>query len=69
VSDRARLYFRVIERSDGLWACRTGRQELDAHPNLGAAIEHMIGVAGEHRPSKVFIHHLDGRVVSETTLD
>ena len=31
-------FFRVIELADGRWACRHGRVEYDAHPELRHAI-------------------------------
>jgi hypothetical protein len=55
-------FFRVIERDDGRWACRHGRQEFDAHPLLDEAIEHIKALAARQRPAQLFLHRLDGTV-------
>jgi hypothetical protein len=61
-------FFRVIEQGDGSWMCSRGREEFDFHAQLDDAIEHITGIASEHSPSEVFVHHLDGRVRSVATL-
>ena len=62
-------FFRVIEHEDGSWSCRRGREDFDFHAELDDAIEHTTGIASEHPPSQVFVHHLDGRVQTIATLD
>ncbi len=49
--------------------CRWGRRELDGHAALAEAIEHVFELAGEHRPSEVFVHHADGRVCSQAVFE
>jgi hypothetical protein len=53
-------YFRVVELSEGGWACRHGRGVLDTHTDLEDAIAHITGVASEQRPATLFLHRLDG---------
>jgi hypothetical protein len=43
--------------------------QIDSHASLAEAVEHLTAAAGEHRPSEVRVHHLDGRVRSVATLD
>jgi hypothetical protein len=62
-------FFRVIEQEDGSWSCSRGREDFDFHAHLDDAIDHITGIASEHSPSDVFVHHLDGRVQSIATLD
>jgi Uncharacterized protein conserved in bacteria (DUF2188) len=62
-------FFRVVERDDGSWLCRRGREEFDVHAQLDDAIEHTTGIASEHPPSQVFLHRLDGQVETIATLD
>jgi hypothetical protein len=62
-------FFHVVEQENGSWSCRRGREDFDFHAQLDDAIEHTIGIAGEHALSQVFVHHLDGRVQSIATLD
>jgi hypothetical protein len=50
---KGRLFFRVVERQDGRWACRRGRTELDSHVALAEAVVHMRALASQHRPSEV----------------
>ncbi len=57
-----RLYFRVLERADGTWACRRGRKEIDHHQSRREAVDHMASVAAQHRPSEVVVHYSDGEV-------
>jgi hypothetical protein len=64
-----RLFFRIIEDGDGWWACRRGRAEIDRHPGIDEALAHITQIAGQHRPSQVFIHHVDGRVLPAIELD
>jgi hypothetical protein len=63
----AAWYFRVLEDRDG-WICRRGRLELDRHPDLEAALDHIRAVAAANNPSRVFVHHLSGRVAIDTAL-
>lgn len=65
---RGRLYFRVIEQDTGSWACRRGRDDIDDHPTLQEAVDHMAALAAQHRPSEVLVHHRDGRVESAALL-
>lgn len=58
-----RLFFRIIESADGQWVCRRGRAVVDRQTEIYEALGHITQVAGEHRPSQVLVHHLDGRVV------
>lgn len=58
-----RLFFRIIESADGWWACRRGRTEVDRHAEIDEALRHITQIAAEHRPSQVWVHHLDGRVL------
>jgi hypothetical protein len=62
-------FFRVVEQEDGSWLCRHGREVFDFHAQLDDAVEHTTGIAGEDRPSKVFVHRLDGQVQSIATFD
>ncbi len=62
-------FFRVVEQEDGSWLCGRGREEFDFHAELDDAVEHTIGIAREHLPSEVFVHHLDGRVRSIASLE
>lgn len=64
-----RLFFRIIESADSWWVCRRGRAEVDRHADIDEALEHITQIAGEQRPSRVLVHHLDGRVVSAADLD
>ncbi|HVY08594.1 MAG TPA: hypothetical protein VG650_05040 [Mycobacteriales bacterium] len=54
-------YFRVLECEDGTWACGRGRELLDSHDTLTAAIDHCRSLAAAARPSQVLVHHLTGR--------
>jgi len=49
-------YFRVIERADGRWACRHGRQQFDTHDELHHAVEHLRALALASRPAELFLH-------------
>jgi Uncharacterized protein conserved in bacteria (DUF2188) len=62
-------FFRVVELEDGSWLCRRGREEFDVHEQLDDAIEHTTGIASDHPPSQVFVHHRDGQVQTIATLD
>jgi hypothetical protein len=62
-------FFHVVEQEDGSWSCSWGREDFDVHAQLEDAIEHTTGVASEHTPSQVFVHHRDGQVQSIATLD
>ncbi|HET8619251.1 MAG TPA: DUF2188 domain-containing protein [Acidimicrobiales bacterium] len=61
--ESGRWFFRVIESADGWWACRRGRAEVDRHAEIDEALRHIRQIAAENRPSQVWVHHLDGRVV------
>jgi hypothetical protein len=65
----ATFFFRVVEKEDGSWLCRRGREEFDVHAQLDDAIEHTTGLAREDPPSQVFVHRLDGQVETIATLD
>ena len=67
--DIARRFFRVIECDDNTWACRDGRDEVDRHDHQDEALEHLAVIASEHRPSRIYLHRLDGRVLALVTLD
>jgi hypothetical protein len=69
VAYESRSYFRVVEQSDGSWACRRGRHALDDHPTFCGAITHIIEIAAEHPPSEVFAHYADGGVRSQAIFD
>ena len=62
-------FFHVVELQGGSWSCRRGREDFGCHAQLDDAIEHTTGIASEHPPSEVFVHHLDGQVQSIATLD
>lgn len=55
-------FFRVIELPDGRWACRRGSTEIDGHPMLQDAVEHISTLANGEGNAELFLHHLDGRV-------
>jgi undecaprenyl pyrophosphate synthase len=55
-------FFRVIELPDGRWACRRGSTEIDGHPMLEDAVEHMTTMASYEGNAELFLHRLDGRV-------
>lgn len=55
-------FFRVIELPDGGWACRRGSTEIDGHPVLQDAVEHISTLASREVNAELFLHHLDGRV-------
>jgi hypothetical protein len=57
-------FFHVVEQVDGSWSCNRGREHFGAHAQLDDAVEHTKVIAGEHRPSEVFVHRLDGQVQS-----
>jgi hypothetical protein len=63
------FFFRVVEQEDGSWSCRRGRDDFDSRAELDDAIEHTFGLASEHPPSEVFVHHLDGQVQSVAIRD
>jgi hypothetical protein len=67
--DPGRFFFRLIEHDDGSWTCRRGRQDLDRHPGQDEALAHLTEVAATHRPSRVYVHHLDGRVFAAASFD
>ena len=62
-------FFRIVEQDDGSWWYRRGRAELKRFWNLDDAIEHATDIAGEHPPSEVLVHRLDGRVQVVATFD
>ncbi|KRF03486.1 hypothetical protein ASG88_22025 [Nocardioides sp. Soil777] len=55
-------FLRAIELADGRWACRRGGHEYDAHESLEHSLGHLSLIAGELGSTKLFAHHLDGRV-------
>jgi hypothetical protein len=62
-------FFHVVEQEDGSWSCNRGREHFGAHAQLENAIEYTKVIAGEHGPSEVFVHRLDGQVQSVATFD
>ncbi len=66
--DSARWFFRAIESADG-WICRHGTLVYDSHPTLEDALAHLATLASADAPAEVFVHHLDGTVVSVATYD
>ncbi len=62
-------FFRVVERADGQWVCRWGRHEFDHHAELDDALLHLAEIAGQHRPSEILVHRLDGTVRGAATFD
>jgi hypothetical protein len=64
-----RYFFHAIEIDGGRWACRWGRTEYDTHALLHPAIDHLTALAGEHRPSQVLVHYLDGRTQRVAAFD
>jgi hypothetical protein len=69
VVDPGCLFFRLIEHDDGSWTCRRGQEDLDHHPGHDQALAHMTDVAAAHRPSRVYVHHNDGRVFAVASFD
>jgi hypothetical protein len=63
------FFFRLIEHDDGSWTCRRGRQDFDRHPSQDEALAHILEVAGAHPPSRVYVHHRDGRVFTAASFD
>jgi hypothetical protein len=61
MGDVARWFWRAIEHEAG-WICHRGPVELDRHPSLAEAVEHLRAIAIEHGRGQVFAHYLDGRV-------
>lgn len=55
-------YLRAIEVDDGRWACRHGRHEYDAHPNLSDAVAHLRELAGDLGDVELFAHPRVGLV-------
>ncbi|WP_459985009.1 hypothetical protein [Nocardioides sp. AN3] len=55
-------FLRAIELDDSHWQCRFGREDLDVHPTLSAAVRHLTQVAADLGSVECFAHHLDGRV-------
>ncbi|HTW21467.1 MAG TPA: DUF2188 domain-containing protein [Mycobacteriales bacterium] len=53
-------FFRALEQPDGQWVCRRGRADIDAHPTLEHAIEHLRELASDAQPAQLVIHRLDG---------
>lgn len=54
------LFFRIVEQSDGRWACRHGRVEYDRHRELADARRHIRQIATVHAPASIFVHYVDG---------
>jgi hypothetical protein len=65
----ARYFFHIVEHEDGSWSSTRGREHVGAHAQLENAIEYTKVIAGEHGPSEVFVHRLDGPVRSIATFD
>jgi hypothetical protein len=58
---RVAQFFRIVEREDGSWWYRRGREDLKRFWQVDDAIEYATGIASEHRPSEVRVNHFDGR--------
>ncbi|GAB7006671.1 hypothetical protein JCM18899A_41440 [Nocardioides sp. AN3] len=56
-------FLRTIELPDGHWQCRHGLLEIDTHPTLAAAAEHLAAMAASLRSAECFAHYQDGRIV------
>jgi len=56
------LFFRAIQQDDGVWACRQGMREIDAHRELHDAIRHLRELAAANAPAQLFLHFTDGSV-------
>lgn len=54
-------HYRVIEQSNGTWACRHGSETFDHHPSRQQAIEHTLELAAAHRPATIYQHRLFGQ--------
>ena len=67
--EMGRRYFRVIEREDGTWACHHEDHDIDRHERQDEALWHIAEIASDHRPSRILLHHIDGRVLSIAALD
>lgn len=61
-------FYRVVEQDDHTWVCRHGRWIYDAHNNLDEALDHIVALAGQHRPAEVFVHRTDGGIDSLSLL-
>ena len=55
-------YLRVVELSDGAWACRHGREQFDTHNRLEDAVTHLRALAAERQPAELVLHWMDGSV-------
>ena len=69
-----RLFFRVIEHGCDEYACHHGhyeleRYELDRHDSLRDALRHVRHLARVAKPSRVIVHHLDGRSTTVADFD
>jgi len=58
------LFFRAVQDDQGLWTCRQGLHEIDAHSELRDAIRHLRELATASAPAEVFLHFRDGSVRS-----
>jgi hypothetical protein len=68
VESKARRFWRAIEH-EAEWACRHGLAEVDRHPTLREAIEHLSAIAEAQAPSQIFAHYLNGRVETVAVFD
>jgi hypothetical protein len=68
VENKPRWFWRAVEH-EAEWICRHGLAELDRHPTLREAIEHLSEIAQAHAPSQVFAHHLNGQVETVAVFD
>ncbi|MGZ6779736.1 MAG: hypothetical protein ACXVGO_12150 [Mycobacterium sp.] len=66
--ESGRRYFRAIEHEGG-WHCRQGSSVIDGHDDMDDALAHLSVLASADRPSQVFVHYLDGSVLSVATFD
>jgi len=57
---RVPYFLRIVEQQDGPWWFRRGRDDVKWFEEFAEAVEYATGIAGEHRPSQVLVHRLDG---------
>ena len=55
-------FFRAVQDSDGIWACRRGLAVLDRHASLDEALRHLQDLAAHNPPAVVMLHWNDGRI-------
>jgi len=55
-------FLRAIELPGGQWACSRGGVQIDVHPRLQHAVDHLQAVGAGLGPFEIFVHRLDGLV-------